>query len=368
LSVDTAIVLAGGYATRLRPLTLTRPKALLPVLGKPILDWILEGLKSAGVYRVFMSVRYLADMIKSRYGDGGGLGIKIEYVEEINPLGDAGPVPLIVNKYGIKDPFLVVYSDIFSNINFAEVIKHHLSNSGLVTIALTKVEDPSRYGVAVLDADNKVVSFVEKPQGVVSSNLINAGVYVFQPQALKYFPSKTPSKLAIDVIPKVVKDGELYGYVHEGLWLDIGVPKDYLEANIKALKHFMPEGHVSNEAELSEDATIIQPSFIDRNVKVGKASVIGPYAVVGYKTLIGSNSRVKNSVLLNNVVLEPAAHIEYSVVGEGTHIGKWVRISEGCVLGDEVTIGDEVYIAKNTVILPHKEVNENVETPGKILL
>ncbi len=366
--MDTAIVLAGGYATRLRPLTLTRPKALLPVLGKPILDWILEGLKSAGVVKVFMSVRYLADMIKNRYGDGRKLGIEIEYVEEVSPLGDAGPIPLIVNKYGIKDPFLVVYSDIFSNINFSEVIKHHLNNSGLVTIVLTRVEDPSRYGVATLDDNYKVVSFIEKPQGAVSSNLINAGVYVFQPQALKYFPSKTPSKLAIDVIPKIVKDGELYGYIHEGLWLDIGVPKDYLEANIKALKYLMPKGYISSKAELSDDVIVLQPSFIDSDVRIDKASVIGPYAVIGYKTLIGSNSRVKNSVLLNNVVLEPATHIEYSVVGEGTHIGKWVRISEGCVLGDEVVIGDEVYIAKNTVILPHKEVNESVEVPGKILL
>ncbi|MEM3922861.1 MAG: NDP-sugar synthase [Zestosphaera sp.] len=368
VGVSTAIILAGGYATRLRPLTLTRPKALLPILGRPLLDWILDNLKNAGVKKVYISVRYMSNMIKERYGDGSSYGLKIDYVEEISPLGDGGPIPLIVEKFNINEPFLVVYGDVFSDVPIESFIRFHEKMGATASIVLTRVDDPSRYGVAQVSDGGKVVKFIEKPEKSPPSNLVNAGFYIFTPELMKFFPSKKPSKLAVDVLPKLVEQGLLNAYIHEGLWLDIGVPKDYLRANLSALKYFMPEGFVSPTSEVGDNVEIIKPVFIDENTKIGDNSVIGPYALIGRASIIGSNVRVADSLLLDNVVTESACYLKGVIVGTGSHIGRWVRISPGVILGDEVRIYDEVFITKNVTILPHKELSDDIIEEGKVIL
>ena len=368
-AVDVAVVLTGGFATRLRPLTLTRPKALLPILGRPLLDWIIEGLARAGVKKVILSVRYLADLIRGRYGRGDSLGVGLEYAEELKPLGDAGPIPVISRDYGLDNTFLVVYGDVFSDINYGDVLDFHRRVGGLATMVLTRVEDPSRYGVSVLDDGFRVVSFVEKPgRGEAMSNLVNAGVYVFEPEALKYFPPKTPSKLSRDVIPRMVREGVIYGYVHEGIWSDIGVPKDYMRANFNALDRYFPSGYVSREAEVGRGVELVNPVFIEGGVKVGEGSVVGPYAVIGRNARIGSSVRVSNSIILESVVIDGSTLIEGSIVGRGSYIGKWVRISSNSVLGDEVVLSSEVFIARNVIILPYKEVGNSVFREGSVIL
>lgn len=368
VGVSTAIILAGGYATRLRPLTLTRPKALLPILGKPLLDWILDNLRSAGVKKVYISVRYMSNMIRERYGDGSGYGLKIEYVEEISPLGDGGPIPLIVEKFGINEPFLVVYGDIFSDVSLESFVRFHEKAGAAASIILTRVEDPSRYGVAQVSDGGKVVKFVEKPQGSPPSDLVNAGFYIFSPELIKFFPTKRPSKLAVDVLPKLVEQGLLKAYVHEGLWLDIGVPKDYLKANLSALRYLMPEGFISPASEIGDNVEIIKPVFIDKNARIGDNSVIGPYALIGKASIIGSSARIADSLLLDNVVTETACYLKGAIVGAGSHIGRWVRISPGVILGDEVRVYDEVFITKDVTILPHKELSEDIIEEGKVIL
>ncbi len=366
--VDTAVVLAGGFATRLRPLTLTRPKPLLPVLNRPLLDWILSSLREAGIKRVILSVRYLSEMIKRKYGDGSEYGVEIEYAEEVKPLGDGGPIPMVKELFGLDGTFLVVYGDIFSDVDFNDLIRFHRNAGGLATLVLTRVEDPSRYGVALLDETDRIVDFIEKPsRGEVRSNLINAGIYVFEPEALKYFNVKPPFKLSKHVIPKMVEDRVIYGYVHNGIWSDIGVPKDYMKANFQALQHMYPNGYVAPSADV-DNAEVIQPSYIGEGVKLSQGSVVGPLAVVGEGCEVGPLTRIKDSVFLEKVVVEGPAHIAGSVVGERTYIGKWVRIMPGTVLGDEIVIDDEVLIARNTVILPYKEIRSSIEEEGEVVL
>ncbi len=363
-----AVVLTGGFATRLRPLTLTRPKALLPVLGKPLLDWIIESLRESGIDEVILSVRYLADMIKERYGDGSSWGVKIFYAEEVKPLGDAGPIPLINEKYGIDGTFVVIYGDIFSNVDISKVINYHKSKGGLGTMVLTRVEDPSRYGVAVIDDDGKLRDFIEKPpKEKAISNLINAGIYVFEPEVLKYFPEKAPMKFSKDIIPRLVNEGVLFGYVHEGIWSDIGVPRDYMKANFDALRFFYPGGYVSKSADI-DDIEIEQPVFIGDEAVIEAGSKVGPYAVIGRKCRLGANSRIKHSVLLDSVIIEGSTYVSGSVIGRGTYIGKWVRICAGTVLGDDVVISDEVLITKNVVILPYKEIDKDITKEGAVIL
>ncbi len=363
-----AIVLTGGFATRLRPLTLTKPKSLLPILGKPLLDWILEGLAKSGLKEIILSVRYLANMIKRRYGDGSGVGCFIKYAEEVKPLGDAGPIPLINRDIGLDTTFVVVYGDIFSNINYRELLEYHKKSGGLATLVLTKVDNPYRYGVAVTDDDGKIIDFIEKPtKNQIKSSLVNAGIYIFEPEVLKYFPDKTPSKLAKDVIPKLVKDGVVYGYVHSGLWSDIGVPADYLRANFEALMHYYPEGYVSRSADVN-GAEVVDPVYIGEEVTIDSDSVIGPFTIINHGCKVGKYTRIANSILLGNVIIEGSSLIMKSIIGERCYIGRWVRISENSVIGDEVVVRDCIYIAKNVVILPYKELVASVMKEGDVVL
>ncbi len=363
------VVLAGGFATRLRPLTLTRPKPLLPILDKPLLDWIIDSLREAGLEDIILSLRYLSHLIKARYGSGIDYGVSIKYVEEHRPLGDAGPIRLVGENIGLDETFLVVYGDIFSNIDYKKLLDFHKKKGGLATIVLTKVEDPSRYGVAVLDEESKITGFVEKPEpGKAPSNMINAGVYVFEPEVVKYIPEKAPSKLAKHVIPRLVAEGQVYGYVHEGLWSDIGVPADYYRANIEALKYLHPRGYVSGNARIDESVIVEHPSFISDNVVVKKGSKIGPYTILGMNTVLGENVRVRGSILFPHVMVENSAVIRSSIVGERCFIGKWARLEEWSIIGDEVVIDEEVLIARRVIILPFKEVNVSVYEEGRVIL
>ncbi len=367
--VETAIVLAGGFATRLRPLTLTRPKPLLPVLNKPLLDWIIESLKATGVKNIILSVRYLSDMVKRRYGDGSKYGVSISYAEEVKPLGDGGPITVVRDRFGLNSTFMVVYGDVFSDVDLSDLIRFHRRMGGLATLVLTRVEDPSRYGVALLDEADRIISFIEKPsKGEARSNLINAGIYVFEPEALKYFSIKPPFKLSKHVIPRMIEDRVIYGYIHNGIWSDIGVPKDYMKANFQALQHMYPNGFISESADVRDSVEIQQPVYIGDNVRIESGSVIGPLAVIGNGCEIGPLSRIKESVFLDRVYIDGAAHVSRSVIGERTYMGRWVRVMEGCVLGDEIVIEDEVLIAKNVVILPYKEITQSISKEGAVVL
>ncbi len=363
------VVLAGGFATRLRPLTLTRPKPLLPILDKPLLDWIIDSLREAKLYDIILSLRYLSHLIKARYGSGIDYGVNIKYVEEHRPLGDAGPIKLIKEKVGLDETFLVVYGDIFSNIDYKKLLEFHKRKGGFATIVLTRVEDPSRYGVAVLDEESKITRFIEKPEpGKAPSNMINAGVYVFEPEVIEYIPEKTPSKLAKHVIPQLVSEGQVYGYIHEGLWSDIGVPADYYRANVEALRYLHPRGYISKNAEISDNVVIEHPSFISDNVAVKKGSKIGPYTIIGRNTVLGENVRVRGSILFPNVLVENSAVIRNSILGEHCFIGKWARLEEGSIIGDEVVIDEEVLIVRRVIILPFKEVNTSIYEEGRVIL
>ncbi len=362
-----AVVLAGGFATRLRPLTLTRPKPLLPILDRPLIDFIVRELAKINCDEVVISVRYLADAVKRYFNSSSNYGVRISFAEEVRPLGDAGPLKLIDKLYGLNSTFLVVYGDVFSNIDLGEVIRFHKKCGGLATMVVTRVEDPSRYGVVVYDDYGKVIKFVEKPpKERTISNIVNAGVYVFEPEVLNYI-SESYSKLAKDVLPKLAGDEVLYAYEHSGIWLDIGLPSDYLKANFEALKHYYPEGYVDSTSEVN-GAEVMQPSYISSNVRLGKLCRVGPYTIIGSNSTVGSAVRIKKSLLFNNVIVDEGTLIDNSLIGERTLIGKWVRIEAESVIGDEVIIKDEVLIPKNTIILPYKEVNSSIGKEGEVLL
>ena len=225
--VKKAVILAGGKGMRMRPFTYEMPKPMIPVKGKPLIQHIIELCRKYEIREIILSTGYLGEKIREHFGDGSHLGVEITYVEEKAEMGTAGP--LLLAKEHLDTPFLMFNGDVLANIDLSDLASFHNDQKGYATIALTQVEDTSSFGVVRL-MGNKVVGFIEKPQeGVEESRLINAGVYVFEPEILKYIPAGK-SMLEKDVFPKLSDEGKLFGYPFDGQWFDTGTPEAYEKA------------------------------------------------------------------------------------------------------------------------------------------
>lgn len=224
--VRKAVILAGGKGTRMRPLTYEMPKPMIPLKGKPLVQHIIELCRKYEVREIIMSIGYMGDKIRDHFGDGSHLGVDIKYVNEDEELGTAGP--LLLAKEHLTGPFLMFNGDVLSDIDLGDLISFHAEQNALATIALTQVQDTSSFGVARLKG-HRIVGFVEKPKGGEDSKLINAGVYVLEPEVLDYIP-KGKSMLERDVFPKLSDEGKLYGYPFDGQWFDTGTPEAYERA------------------------------------------------------------------------------------------------------------------------------------------
>lgn len=350
----------------MRPLTLTRPKPLLPILGRPLILWLIDNLKRVGIREVVISVKYMSNQVVDLLGDGRELGVEIEYVEEDRPLGDAGPLKLVDQKVGLEETFLVLYGDVFSDVDVRAVIELHKSKTALMTLTAVQVDSPERYGILGIDEEGRVVSFIEKPTYRPQSNLANAGVYVFEPEVLEYIDEGRKQKISMDLIPRVLKTGRVYAHIHKGIWFDIGVPEDYLRANVAALGAFYPGGFVADSSEVRGE--ISGPVYIGKEVVVGRNSVIGPNTILLDGAIVGDFSMIKGSIVMRGSRIGFSTYIKSSVVGENCSIGSWVRIESGAVIGDQVSIADEVFINRRNYILPYKEISESIWKEGDVIL
>lgn len=222
-----AVILAGGLGTRLRPITNEIPKQLMPIHGKTIMEHVLDLFKKYGIKDIIMCIGYKGEKIKEYFGDGKKFNVNITYVEEKTPMGTAGPIRLA--KDLLKDTFIVCNADELKDIDLFDMYLNHKESGAVATIALTTVEDPSAYGVARLQG-NKILEFVEKPKKEnAPSNLINSGLYIFEPEVIDYIP-KGRSMSEKDVFPNLAKDGKLYGFPFSGQWFDTGTMKRYERA------------------------------------------------------------------------------------------------------------------------------------------
>jgi len=362
-----AIILAGGVGTRLRPLSCTRPKLLFPVLNKPLLDGTLERLAKTGVNEIILAVKYLAEVFMQRYGESKH-GIKISYSIEKNPLHTGGAIKYAEELIGSGEPFLVMNGDIFTTIDFTELVKKHKENNAVATIALYKVEDPSRYGTVQLTENNQISQFVEKaPFGHAPSNLINAGVYVLDPKIFEYIPAGRPVSIEREVFPKLAKEGKLFGHEFKEIWIDIGKPADYLKANMVLLDVQPKKRILEQEVKLDESVIFNNPVRVDVKVSVGQNSKIGPYVVIGKATVLGRNVTIEDSVVFPNASIQDNTSIKGAIIGEGATIGRGATIMEGCVIGDYATIYDGIIVSKDVTVCHSKEVKENILESKRII-
>ncbi|AFL94324.1 putative sugar-phosphate nucleotidyltransferase [Thermococcus cleftensis] len=356
-----AVILAGGFGTRLRPISSTRPKPMVPVLGKPNLQYILESLeKVQEIDEVILSVHYMRGEIREFIEEK-----MVDYPKDIRFVND--PMPLEtggalknVEEY-VSEDFLVIYGDVFTNFDFRELIEAHRNNDGLITVAVTKVYDPEKYGVVELDDGNRVTHFEEKPHRP-RTNLVDAGIYVVNRKVLEEIPKGKEVYFEREVLPKYVARGEVYAHkIPRGnYWIDLGTPEDLFYAHQVAMDEITRENGyfvVREGTEVPEDVEIQGPVYIDEGVKIGHGVKIKAYTYIGPNTVVEDRAYLKRSILIGHDVVRERAEIKDSILGEGVVVGKNVILKENAVVGDYARIYDNlvIYGAK---ILPWKKVEE----------
>jgi len=360
-----ALILAGGFGTRLRPISCTRPKILFPIINKTLLQWTLERLAENNITEAILAVNYQTEAyIKQHKIPKCGLKIKYSRDPMGKPLGTGGPIKKAAKLLGHNLPFLVLNGDIFADLSYTEILKRHKEGNAIATIALHRVKDPSRYGVAELAEDNHIKRFIEKPlPKEASTNLINAGVYVLSPKIFNYIPNGKAVSIEREIFPKLAEEGKLYGYVLEGLWMDIGKPEEYLEINRILLPSFADK----HKSKKFPKVDVKNPAIFGKKVVIGKNSIIGPFVVLGQNVDVGNNVHIKNSVIFPNVTIGNSSSINETIIGEGATIGEGVKIGKGCIIGDFAKIKNHVSLTENVSICPAKEISESVLTSKCII-
>lgn len=356
----SAIILAGGYATRLRPLSLTKPKALFPILGKPILEYILDSLEKSDINNVYISLRVMAEKILN-YIDSRQK--KIVPIIEKEPLGDAGALKFASRQIKLDDTVLVIYGDVYSEVNYRELINFHEKHGCRATMMATEVKDPRRYGV-LLTEDNRITEIIEKPKNPIS-NLINAGVYVFSKDLFTLISGESISK---NFIPKILEKECISVYRYHGVWADIGKPEDYMKINFELLSKRFPKGHIAQDTKVSENATLVPPYFISSNSIVKEGSYIDSNSILGKNVVVNEETYIRESLIMDNVSIGGSSYIKGAIIADKCKLGKWNYIADGTILGEEVITHDGVLLNRNSIILPNKEVTESIYKENKIIL
>ena len=275
-----AVVMAGGEGSRLRPLTIGRPKPMVPVVNKPVMAHILDLLKRYGITEVIVTVQYMADVIQDFFGNGQGLDMRIEYAIEEIPLGTAGSVKNAEPFLSKDEPFLIISGDALTDINLQDVINFHEEHNAVVTITLYRVPNPLEYGVIITDPDGRITQFQEKPSwGEVISDTVNTGIYVVDPSVLSLIEPGKPVDWSKDVFPKLLEEGKpMYGRVASGYWCDIGNVQEYMRASFDLLagkvdlgplgEHIGGNIWVGENVEIAPDAQLYGPIYLGTEVKI----------------------------------------------------------------------------------------------------
>lgn len=363
--------MAGGEGTRLRPLTSNQPKPMVPIVGKPCMEHILELLHSQEINDVAITLAFMPQVIRTYFGDGEALGISIEYSVEEEPLGTAGSVKLAARD--IEEPFLVISGDALCDVDLNELVKYHLEHQAAVTIGLKSVDNPLEFGIVVTDDDGRVERFLEKPSwGQVFSDTINTGIYVLDPEVLRHVPSGRSFDFSADLFPLLLEMGRpIYGCVLEGYWQDIGNLDQYRQANFDALDEKVQlkipgirlrgDIWIGEGVEIDDLESIEGPAFIGNYSRLAKDASLGAYSVLGAGVTLRERARVAHSVLDSATHVGRSSLIEGSVIGRSCDIRSHVRVHEGVAIGDEVVIGAEGVISPGVHIYPYKEVESGAQ-------
>jgi len=358
-----AVILIGGEATRLLPLTCNIPKAMVPVLNTPFLEYVIRHLSEHQVKDIILAQSHLSPSIESYFGDGSQFGVKLSYIIEDTLLGTAGAVKN-AEKH-LSEIFLVLNGDIFTDLDITAMLAFHLERKAKATIALTPVDDPTSYGLVETDAQGRVTRFLEKPsRNQVTTNMINAGTYVLAPEVLAQIPAQTKVSIERETFPQLLAHGEaVYAYPSSTYWIDIGIPEKYLR-----LHHDLLNGKSSQyELASGEEIVIGGQSYIHPTTQIKEPIVIGSDCTIGQKV------KLKGPVVIGSgcIILDDCV-IEESILWQNTRLGHHVKlkksiVADNCNLNANSTIEDSVLGSNVTVVSGSKLEPGSKIWPDKVV-
>jgi mannose-1-phosphate guanylyltransferase len=339
-----ALVLAGGEGTRLRPLTYTTPKPVIPLAGRPFLSFMLDWLARHGVDEAILSCGFMSDDVRRVLGDIYD-GMRVRYVVEEEPLGTAGPVRLALDEGLLDERLLILNGDVLTDMDLTAELEQHDRTGARATLALVAVDDVSTYGVVPTDADGRVEAFIEKAVDEPPTNRINAGAYVIEREVAEAIPAGRAVSFEHEIFPSLVGDG-LYGWQAAGYWIDIGKPERYLEATYDLLS-----GRVESALPPRDETG----SLVYDGCLVSGAH-IGPQTVLGRHCSVGTDARVERSVLHDRVLVGPDAAVVASVLAERVRVGDGARVGPGALIGAGATVGPEAVVGEGASVDPGARV------------
>ncbi|MCB0082559.1 MAG: NDP-sugar synthase, partial [Caldilineaceae bacterium] len=368
-----AVVMAGGEGSRLRPLTVGRPKPMAPIVNKPVIGHAFDLLKSHEISDAVVTLRYLASVIQDFFQDGSSVGMNLAYAVEESPLGTAGSV-----KYGarhIDDTFLVISGDALTDFDLRKIVQFHKAKGAMATITLARVPDPLEYGVIVTDEEGHVLQFLEKPGWAeVISDTVNTGIYVLEPEVLDLIPDKTNYDFSKQLFPLMLQQQmPIYGCIADGYWCDVGTIEEYRRANADILngrvelpnpigEHIGGGVWVGEDVEISPSAQLFGPIYLGNHVKIkGDVFINGPSVIRDY-TVVDNYTQIERSIVWRNCYIGESCDLRGVVISRQCSIKSHVVGMEGVVIGDNCGLGEGCVISPNVKLWPRKEIE-----PGAIV-
>lgn len=372
-----AVIMAGGEGTRLRPLTSNQPKPMVPVINRPVMEYIIELLKSHGITDIIATLHFLPALVRNYFGDGKDMGVNIAYSTEDSPLGTAGSVKK-VEQY-LDETFVVISGDAMTDIDLTAAVAFHKKNRALATLILKSVPDPLQFGVVITDDTGRIQRFVEKPNwSQVFSDTVNTGIYILEPGVFNHIPADEAFDFSKDLFPKLLKGRKrLFGYVAEGYWQDIGSIEQYMQVTqdlLRGAASFKPDGFkigrsvwVDGGAQVDPQASLRGPIVIGKNAKVEAGARIRPYSVIGNNTVVKAGAFVSRAVIWDNSYVGAGAELRGCAIGRTCDIKQNARIGEGVAIGDNSSIGANAVISPNVRIYPFKTVEAGAAVSASII-
>ena len=366
-----AVVMAGGEGTRLRPLTSNQPKPMVPIVGKPCMEHILDLLRQHGMNEVVVTLAFMPQAIRTYFGRGESLDMDVDYSVEEQPLGTAGSVKLAERR--LDETFLVISGDALCDVDLTSLVAAHRAKGAAVTIGLKSVDNPLEFGIVVTDEEGRVERFLEKPSwGQVFSDTINTGIYVLEPEVLRHVPGDRPYDFSKELFPLLLEMGRpIYGHVLDGYWQDIGNLEQFRQANFDALDgrvrldvpglQLRGNVWVSEEVDIDAIEGVAGPAFIGANCRIADSASIGAYSVLSRGVIVREGTRVVRSVVDAGTYLGRSSVVEGAIIGRGCDVRDHVRIHEGVAIGDQVTIGPEASIFPGVRVYPFKEIETGAQ-------
>jgi mannose-1-phosphate guanylyltransferase/phosphomannomutase len=370
--------MAGGEGTRLRPLTSNQPKPMVPIVGKPCMEHIIELLRRHGMDEIVVTVAYLPQVIRGYFGDGESLGVSLHYSVEETPLGTAGSV-----KHAealLDETFVVISGDALCDFDLTEIVRMHKKNGAVATLALKSVENPLEFGVVIIDEDGRIERFLEKPSwGQVFSDTINTGVYVLEPEVLKGIPKDEPYDFSKQLFPALLSRGKpLYGHVvKDSYWQDIGNLDQYRQANFDALDgrvqlelpgiRLRENVYLGDGVQLPELGQIEGPAYVGNFAKVEPGARIGAYTVLGQNAVVKEGVQISRSIVDSGAYLGQSARIEGAILGKRVDIRAHAVVNEGVAIGDECSVGSQSVLAPGVKVYPFKTIEAGANIQSNLI-